>query len=320
MIELETVLVLGAGASKGFAFPTGSELVRLILEMTGNKNFSLFSTFYEVCHGKDLPKADEFHEVFQKAKPLSINAWLEHNPEFIEIGKIAIAIALLECERGGSLRTAKKDWYQLLFDRINCPIEDFQYNKLSIVTFNYDRSLEQHLFNSFRYTHAEKSEEECKKKLNKLHIIHVYGSLGRLEWQFDNPNIPLTHVPYGAKLDDVSVSAAADNIKIMSEDSEELPIEFQEARRLIANARALYFLGFGYHKTNMDRLGIDASVNPTKVMGTAYGLDYQRRREVERLRITELNRHRGLVHKPVYEFIHDYIDFNEQDLPDVVIT
>ena len=77
-------------------------------------------------------------------------------------------------------------------------------------------------------------------------------------------------------------------------------------------------LGFGYHKKNMDRLGTDASVEPSKVMGTAYGLDYQRRREIERLGIEGLDRNHGLVRKPVYEFIHDYIDFNEDDLPDVV--
>ena len=171
------------------------------------------------------------------------------------------------------------------------------------------------MFDSFRYTHTEKSDAECKEKLNQLHILHVYGSLGRLEWQSDNTNIPLTQVTYGGELDNTSVVPAADNIKIMSEESGELPEEFQEARILIANAKALYFLGFGYHKTNMDRLGIDASERPSKVMGTSYGLDFQRRREVERLGIKGLGRRLGLVDKSVYEFIHYYVDFNDPKLP-----
>ncbi|MFC1603466.1 hypothetical protein ACFL5F_00425 [Planctomycetota bacterium] len=321
MVELETVLVLGAGASWDFDFPTCGELVTQILENLGNSEIRQYSLFHEACYGKDLSSmAEKFHDVLQKAKPLSIDAWLEHNPLFIEVGKVAIAIALLGCEqRRGLRRGAKENWYQLLFGRLDSPFENFQNNKLSIITFNYDRSFEHSLFESFRYTHTEKSEDECKEKLNQLQIIHVYGSLGRLEWQSDNPKIPLTEVPYGAKLDNVSIIAAADNIKIMSEESKELPEEFQEARRLIANAEALYFLGFGYHETNMDRLGIDASVKPSKVMGTAYGLDYQRIREIERKRIHDLQRNYGLVDKSVYEFIHDYIDFNEQSLPGKVL-
>jgi len=315
MVELETVLVLGAGASWDFGYPTGGELVTRILQITSKSSHPKNNLFYEVCYGKDLSMAEEFHDVLQKAKPLSIDAWLEHNPEFIEVGKIAIAIELLECEQGGSLRKAEKDWYQLLFDRLNSPFENFQNNKLSIVTFNYDRSFEHHLFETFKYTHNEKSEEECKEKLNQLHIIHVYGRLGRLEWQSDNPKIPLTQVPYGAELDPISILGAADNIKIMSEENGELPKEFKEARRLIANARALYFMGFGYHKTNMDRLGISASERPSKVMGTGYGLDYQRRREVEQLGIKGLGRRLGLIDKSVYEFIHDYVDFNDPKLP-----
>ena len=317
MVELETVLVLGAGASWDFYFPTGGELVTRILEYIGNSANQMYQLFHEACYGKDQSSmAEKFHAVLMKAKPLSIDAWLEHNPKFIEVGKIAIAIALLQCEqKRGLRRQAKGDWYQLLFDRLNSPFENFHSNKLSIVTFNYDRSFEQHLFDTFRYTHTGKSEEECKEKLNHLHILHVYGSLGRLEWQFDNPKIPLRQVPYGTKLDNISVIAAADNIKIMSEESGELPEEFQEARRLIANARVLYFMGFGYHKTNMDRLGINASERPSKVMGTSYGLDFQRRREVERLDIKGLGRRLGLVDKSVYEFIHDYVDFNDPKLP-----
>jgi hypothetical protein len=128
----------------------------------------------------------------------------------------------------------------------------------------------------------------------------------------------LTQVPYRVKLDNDSITAAADNIRIMPEERRELPEEFQEARRLIANAEALYFLGFGYHQTNMDRLGIDASIKPSKVMGTAYKLDYQRIGEIERKSIKELKMNYGLVRKPVYEFIHDYIDFNDNSLPNFI--
>jgi hypothetical protein len=280
----------------------------------------------EACSGEEYSRAEDFHNVLEKAKPLSIDAWLAHNPTYIGMGKIAIAIALLKHEQKSSLRPeAKGDWYQLLFDRLNAPLGDFQKNELSIVSFNYDRSFEHRLFQSFTNTHTdgetEKEREEklkeCKRVLNELNIVHVYGCLGRLNWQVENPETPLKNLKYGAELRAGYIMTAAENIKIMPEKSKELPEGFQEARKLIANADALYFLGFGYDKTNMERLGIDASVKPSKVMGTAYRLDYQRTREVERLQIKQLSRHhRGLVRKSVYDFLYDCVDFKESSLPD----
>jgi hypothetical protein len=182
MVELETVLVLGAGASWYYTYPTGGELVTKIIEHLNNSESPQYRLFHDICSAKELPKAKEFNHVLRKAKPLSIDAWLGQNPDFIEVGKVAIAIALLRCEHGSGLRSqAEGDWYRLLFERLNSPFENFQNNKLSIITFNYDRSFEQNLFEIFKYTHTAKSEEECKEKLNQLDILHVYGSLGRLE-------------------------------------------------------------------------------------------------------------------------------------------
>lgn len=331
MVEVKTVLVLGAGASWDFGFPTGGELVMQILDNLSSKDKSEFKLFKEACAflgEQNWTKTNDFPRVLKEAKPPSVDAWLAHNPTHIKRGKAAIAMALLQCEERTGLRLdAKGDWYQVLFDRLNAPLEDFQKNELSIVSFNYDRSFEHRLFQSFTNTHTdgetdkERGEKlkECKRVLNELSIVHVYGCLGRLDWQTDNPETPLKPVPYGAELNAGWISTAAENIKIMPEKSEKLPEEFEKARRLIADADALYFLGFGYDETNMKKLGIDASVKPSKVMGTAYELDYQRRREVERLQIKDLSRHNGgLVPVPVYKFLHDYIDFNELGLPDVV--
>ena len=72
------------------------------------------------------------------------------------------------------------------------------------------------------------------------------------------------------------------------------------------------------YEANMTRLGIDELRKPSKVMGTAYGLGYQEIREVERLSIRDLKRTAGLVTRPVYEFLHDCVDFNELGLPKIV--
>jgi len=313
MVDLETVLVLGAGASKDFGFPTGRELVKQVKQevSAGGGHSQLFS---ECAKELKLNMVDSFLSSLEQADPLSVDAWLEHNPTFIEIGKVAIAITLLHREGHSKLRS-ENNWYQLLFDRLNSPFDRFQDNRLSIITFNYDRSLEQYLFKTFRYTHTVKNEKECKEKLNQLRIVHVYGSLGRLEWQCDDPEQSIPEVPYGgAGLHQDRVISASKSIKIMPE-GQQLGIEFDKAKNWIGCANALYFLGFGYHQTNMERLGIETLKKAPKVMGTSLGLGYQEIREIERLHIRSLVRETGLFPKPVYEFLHDHIDFNERSYP-----
>jgi hypothetical protein len=316
MVELETVLILGAGASTDFGLPTAGQLVKNIPSLIGTDG--IFHELFPICCGhrsnSAVLAALKFEDALKDANPFSVDAWLEDNLTFMEVGKIAIAIALLRHEQQSNLMPTE-NWYQILFDRLRAPFEKFQENKISIITFNYDRSLEEYLFRTFRNRHIEKSEGDCKKKLNQLQILHVYGNLGRLEWQFDDPQRPLPQVSYGAKPDENAVLLAADSINIIPEQSPELPREFQKAQKLIANAKALYFLGFGYHDTNMQRLGIEILCTPSKVMGTASGLSYQRVREVERLMIRNLRRGIGLIPKTVYEFFHEYVDFNEDGYP-----
>lgn len=310
MVNLETVLVLGAGASKDFGFPTGRELVRKVRQEVGAGS----QVFGECAKELKLNMADSFLRSLEQADPLSVDAWLEHNSSFIEVGKVAIAITLLHREAHSELGP-ENNWYQLLFERLNSPFDRFQDNRLSIITFNYDRSLEQYLFKTFRYTHTAKTEEKCKEKLNQLRIVHVYGSLGRLEWQRDDPKHPMPQVPYGgAGLDQKRVLSAAKSIKIIPED-EPLGIEFGKAQDWIKSAKALYFLGYGYNMTNMERLGLGVLGTPTKVMGTTHKLSYQRIREVERLNIRKLKRKDGLFPEPVYEFLHNHVDFNEGGYP-----
>jgi len=315
MVEIETVLILGAGASKDFGFPIGKQLVRKICRLlTENKYWDIF---YVTAGQYSTEMVIGFRNDLKEADPLSIDAWLEHNPKYINVGRVAIAMALLERESNSNLRP-ENNWYQLLLHRLDSPFDEFQNNKLSIITFNYDRSLEQYLFGTFRYTHAEKGKEDCKKKLNELRILHVYGSLGRLEWQFDDPKHPLPHVAYGAELQPIHIFSAGESIKIIPEKIPALTQEFQEARELISRAKALYFLGFGYNKTNMERLGLDILRKPNKIMGTGYGLGYQEIRELERLNIKSFGRSYALLDEPVYKFLHKYVDFNENSLPDVL--
>lgn len=334
MVDIETVLVLGAGASKAFGFPTGQELVKRICLLLNQELYS--DIFYQTVRVCLREMAEKFPNALKRADPLSVDAWLEHNPKYIEVGKVAIAIALLDYEKQSDL-LPQNNWYQLLSKRLDGPFEKFQDNKLSIITFNYDRSLEQYLFETFKHMHTEKSEKECKEQLNQLRILHVYGSMGRLEWQSDNTKHRLPLVPYGNKLDRNRINFAANSINIIprKQPQEEFGVvqksisdEFNEARKLIAGAEALYFLGFGYNQTNMERLGIETLRRRTfKKMGTAKGLGYQEIQEVHRMdifqrvqktvtgktvswQVVDDKIEKFLLNKTVYEFLHGHVDFN----------
>jgi hypothetical protein len=62
-----------------------------------------------------------------------------------------------------------------------------------------------------------------------------------------------------------------DNIKIVHEDVAERDAEFQKAKQLMRDATRVYFLGFGYAATNMERLDV-ATLDATKTWGTGIGI------------------------------------------------
>ncbi|MHC4475926.1 MAG: hypothetical protein ACYTEL_09780 [Planctomycetota bacterium] len=50
MVEIETVLILGAGAGKAFDFPTGKELVGRICDMLGDIEGEPFRICYAASY------------------------------------------------------------------------------------------------------------------------------------------------------------------------------------------------------------------------------------------------------------------------------
>src|SRR5881409_3087217 len=105
MITLTTVFVIGAGASAGYGFPLGAELVRLIVQGTvqgGPMRRDLLTA------GFRDDGLDAFAERLRGADPRSIDTFLEGNDaKTVEIGKAAIALLILgaegQCLRDGRL-------------------------------------------------------------------------------------------------------------------------------------------------------------------------------------------------------------------------
>ena len=150
---------------------------------------------------------------------------LEHNREFIDVGRWAIAMALLEAERKSNLKPGK-NWYKRLFTALDASYENFCKNRLKIITFNYDRSLEKYLSDVFPYKYKQEKSADCLKELKSLKVYHIYGSLGPLEWQCDKKE---DAVPYGTTVDYETPGAraivhrAAQNIEILRPEKNDIP-------------------------------------------------------------------------------------------------
>jgi hypothetical protein len=108
----------------------------------------------------------------------SIDAFLEYRgEEFESIGKAAIAGTLIPCEIRANL--SRTGWYEYLHSRIIGRKEDFEWNKLTVVTFNYDRSFEAALFVALQKAY-HLSDTETAAYVKVIPVIHVYGQLGGL--------------------------------------------------------------------------------------------------------------------------------------------
>jgi len=322
MINNKTVLILGAGASMPYGFPSGQGIVDSICDVTSDfKNM--------VSHSAEVSERDvsDFIAALRDAESESIDVFLGNNPEFEKVGKAAIAATLLPLEHEGELKSKWRSirlgknisglgghWYKYLSNLLqaNTSFEEFDQNKLSIITFNYDRSLEHYLFTTLQASFRKKRPEECAEKLNAIKIIHMYGQLGYLPWQKPDPHIPFGFGPnigYPEKVG--TIRQAMLTIKTMSDDFDKNDSDTKCAKELLVQAGRVYLLGFGYHPFNLKILGIE-SLGNKDIRGTSLGLSFQRKVRLGELGVFNLGwdrermNPRYLYDEDVYEFLHQH--------------
>jgi hypothetical protein len=273
MIENPTTLILGAGASMDFGYPSGRDLKDKVVKMIASPNNDAYRSLQKLGFDDYLIKS--FQEGLQRSGRPSVDAFLEHRPEFIEVGKAAMAVELMSYENINALFPTGGSWYEHLFQAINASFEDLSSNKLKIITFNYDRSLDIYLFEAIKNAYG-KQTEKVSEVLKTIPILHVHGKLGPMPWESDRRGRE-----YRSSYDPVDIKQAADNICIITEDHETKK-EFSDAKRLISASKRLIFIGFGYHSQNIERLGIDIHSGQLSIFGSAYGLT-----QLEKNKITE---------------------------------
>jgi hypothetical protein len=267
MITKSTTLVLGAGASVPYGFPSGPALRDQILDnlspqAQGRAWWAIVGSL-----GIDPDQVTEFRAAFLRSAQASIDAFLKHRPEFLEVGKTAIALGLIPAEGEPNLYQRGRPglWYDYLFAAMSAKPAEFPNNQLSVITFNYDRSFEHFLFQALKNSYGL-TDENTASAMQSIPIVHVYGRLGCLPWQGERAR------EYSDAVTAESVRVARDQIAIIHEDSIGSSEVLETARGLLRSATQVLLLGFGYHDLNVERLAIREWRDGRHIQGTCYGM------------------------------------------------
>ena len=269
MITRPTVFILGAGASIPYGFPSGRQLRNNVIKRLQSANYG---GWHDIL--RDLgfipSEINNFVVALRGSGLISIDAFLERRTEFMEIGKATIALGLIQYEEQNRLNNPDNDersWYEYFYNKlITQSLEYFIMNRVSIITFNYDRSFEQYLFTTLKFTFG-KTDKECAELLKNFSIIHVHGQLGNLPWQAQNSR----HYSQTETVEEVK--KAVEGIVVVSEVNVD-SFEFSRAFELLAEAERIYFLGFSYLNQNLSRLKINniRAQNKASFYGTTFGM------------------------------------------------
>jgi len=262
-----TVLVLGAGASLPYRFPLGQELKKTIIVNTASASSTSGKQFLEAGFSED--QVLEFNKDLVRSIFPTIDAFLENRPSRREIGAFAIAQALMPIEDENVL-FPPKDWYPALFHELDFKDHAHTPSVIGVVTFNYDRSLEHYMRETINRSFEGAAKDKALEKLESVPIIHVHGQVG-----------PYPDVPYLGNRSVQDIKKGAEGISLIHDTSLDSAESFEEARFRIKEATEVVFLGFGYDRRSLMRLGALGSTGSRRFWGTAYNVPSE---EVERIR------------------------------------
>jgi hypothetical protein len=237
---------------------------------------------------------------------------LEVREDLIDVGKSYIARSLLEYE--GRARTStdegKGAWYRTLWSIFaKNSIDEFRSTPLTIITFNYDRSIEHALVSSLKSRFKGATDEDCARALDAVGPIHLHGRLGG----FPGFGAGDSNVSYGGDNDGITddeVIKASNEIQIIHEANPQGEA-FVKARDAIAKANRVIFLGFSYARQNVERLRLTDCMHPsTDVYLCATGFTQQQQSHLLRPMFAQWNStvRFGQDNEDIVEFFRHYPD------------
>jgi len=325
MIKNETVLVLGAGASMPYGYPSGHNLRQMLIDP------SLFTPALQM-RWFEREDIHSFCRTFMLSGMKSIDAFLARRGKDIlgrghrtieEVGKHGIAIALRQNKSLDTLFQSpawvdklwnidrSDNWYEYLWAQLSSGItksnlEDFAATRLTVVTFNYDLSLEHYLFTAIKNSYGI-TDEEAASLLLPIKFIHLYGQLS------GNPFASGFNYEYKFDKDWRLISDDVRLIQVIDEERELTASNFPSAIAAIEKAPRICFLGFGFDEINVRRLDLartfaerarthEIAKHPERpfptIVATSLGLENAERMTKQQLFTKQITPYIGLNSEP----------------------
>lgn len=242
------VFVLGAGASAEYGLPTAQALCDAVIASPPVVNAS-----HRTDHdGLIKAEMQRFAKALYCSGQGSVDRFIEHQPKYHSVAKIAIAHELFQhTKRAFHLLTDSRRWYSWLFRHLftttssNCA-------DIGIVTFNYDMTLEIAL-RRMRMSIRDSTNSSDAGELESLRIVHVYGKL-----ESERPESRVLDQWVDGRMDYSPhlIHEIAQGIRLMGDDrTAEANDLLAQAKSLVHGAKCVIFVGFGYDDENMKRIG-----------------------------------------------------------------
>lgn len=304
----KTVFIVGAGGSKEVGLPIGSELkmsIATALDIRFQFGSEMISGDHRIvealrtaAEGSDPPSRDinpflhagwRIRDAMPQAS--SIDTFIDNHSEDKQIelcGKLAIVRKILEAEAKSRLFVDQLHGdHRMKFDRLqdtwfhsfwqllteNCKSSGLatRLNSVAFVIFNYDRCVEQYLYYAIQ-NYYNMSAPDVAQLLQRLEIYHPYGTVGSLPWQKQNNAIDYGNTPHSKQL-----LGLASQIKTYTEGTDESSSDVNAIRSHMKTSDKLVFLGFAFHRLNIDLLLPSATsekplMADRRVFGTAHGI------------------------------------------------
>lgn len=297
MFRANTVFVVGAGASAELGFPLGAGLLEDISQRIDiSYNFGRLERGDHILAdalrnklkaGEDVTTYNEhLHSAWQVAKSskqgLSIDNVLDalEDPRASLVGKFGIVRSILCAEQRSPLSkwidhfpkdieisALKGTWLDqltlLLTEGRRKSEIGLIFDNLSVINFNYDRSIEHYLpFSLGEYYGI--APAAVREVMPTLSILRPYGKAGSLPWERDGE-----HVEFG-DCNAAAVGTASQMILTFTEQVQD-KVLLDRIRQTLEAAERVVFLGFGFHRQNLKILECLGPPN-IEVLATSFGI------------------------------------------------
>ncbi len=238
-----------------FGFPSGQQLIDQLLE--------------QALHFDGDDRFDAMHEMHadegaRRALKLSgfpsIDQFLEKQERFHGWGRLRVSKIILEAEkqylmasrtlskrtvvrtgREEQIEIGRYDWLQQLWSQfLDCPLAEFEKHKVSFITYNYDRLIEQVLWAAMSTIYSDHAA--VRQALVKIPVLHLHGSLGPLRMGEDDPNP--NAVGFGINATAGNLRTISQNWKFVWERPQNSP-DVQTAVEILASAERVVVMGLG---------------------------------------------------------------------------